>query len=901
VSGNGTLDRCGCFPEMPVRPELRNRPGLPRIDYRAATWAGVLERLLASLDRPDAAYTAALARLRTREQDDPALGLLDAFAVVADVLGFYQERIANEGFLGTATECRSVHELARLIGYEPRPGVAARAWLAFNVDERVPPPPGSALPPSATVPAGTRVQSVPGQDELPQTFETSAELVAHAERNQMRPRLGVPAQLTAADTRVYLAGIATDLGPGDVVVIYDESGGSEAKRVQRVVSEPEHDRTRVDLDPEPNEPASSPLVLGGSGFVTGMQVEFLATEADAVLGQTWSDAALGSFFTVQGWSVGAFLAYASASPPPPEPGPAEPGAYAMRARLNVFGHNAPKHNDTLAADWDEDWDDSDRDEITVKDSQEDASDRYYNNAIDLDPASPRILEDSWLALEDGAGALSPYRVSTVGQHSRADYAISGKVTNVGLTAPGGGDATGLDSYTRRDTTVHAESELLPLAEVLLPDAVGAGDGELALDGLVLGLEPGQPISFSGEDADLDGVRWNEVVTLIEATHAGGHTTLHFGTLEHSYKRATLTLNANVVEATHGESVGEEIMGGGSGQPRQRFALAKPPLTHVQSASAGGAESTLEVRVDGVRWGQARGLYGLGPRAERYVVRRGDDGRTEVIFGDGERGVRPPGGTDNVRARYRTGIGLAGMVDQGKLTLLQTRPLGIRDVVNPLPATGGADPEDRDSARANAPLTVLTMDRVVTLADYQDYARAFAGIAKARAGELWRGERRIVHLTLASAGGEEPDPERIADLAAALRGDGDPGVALELSPLQLIPVRVAGSVRVDPRYEFEAVRAQIAAALAERYGFERREFGQAIAGSQVIAAALSVEGAIDFRLTALHPIFGAPPPDPVIDPLRAQLARFVGDPTGPIAPAELFVISPVGAELSEVTQ
>ena len=49
-----------------------------------------------------------------------------ACACVADVLGFYQERIANEGYLRTATERRSVLELARTIGYELKPGVAAR-------------------------------------------------------------------------------------------------------------------------------------------------------------------------------------------------------------------------------------------------------------------------------------------------------------------------------------------------------------------------------------------------------------------------------------------------------------------------------------------------------------------------------------------------------------------------------------------------------------------------------------------------------------------------------------------------------------------------------------------------------------------------------------------------------
>ena len=105
------------------------------------------------------------ARLATRSPDDPAIALLDAWSTIGDVLAFYQERIANEGFLRTATERRSILEQARLIGYELHPGVAASAYLAFGVDT------AEGSPASAVVPAGTKVQSVPGQNELPQTFE----------------------------------------------------------------------------------------------------------------------------------------------------------------------------------------------------------------------------------------------------------------------------------------------------------------------------------------------------------------------------------------------------------------------------------------------------------------------------------------------------------------------------------------------------------------------------------------------------------------------------------------------------------------------------------------------------------------------------------------------------------
>src|SRR5262245_14381792 len=175
------LNDCGCCAGITAETPRRvlNRPGLSAIAYRSGTWhdfkASLLARL-ASKGHP------ALARLTTRADDDFTIALLDAFATVADVLTFYQERIGNEEYLRTATERRSILELARLIGYELDPGVAAETDLAFTVDDA----PGA--PGKVTIDVGVKVQSVPGQDEKPQTFETVETIEARAQWNAMAPR-----------------------------------------------------------------------------------------------------------------------------------------------------------------------------------------------------------------------------------------------------------------------------------------------------------------------------------------------------------------------------------------------------------------------------------------------------------------------------------------------------------------------------------------------------------------------------------------------------------------------------------------------------------------------------------------------------------------------------------------
>ena len=148
---------CGCCAGVTQRTplEVQNRPGLSAIAYRIGTYASFREAMLEAI-----AHTPELAGLGTRRDDDYSIALLDLWAAVADVLTFYQERYANEVFLRTAQQTQSLRRLAALLGYDPQPGVAALAELAFTATN------GQVI----QVPIGLRVQSVPAQNQPAQTF-----------------------------------------------------------------------------------------------------------------------------------------------------------------------------------------------------------------------------------------------------------------------------------------------------------------------------------------------------------------------------------------------------------------------------------------------------------------------------------------------------------------------------------------------------------------------------------------------------------------------------------------------------------------------------------------------------------------------------------------------------------
>ena len=207
---------CGCCAGVSVlTPQVKdNPPGLPAIYYRAGTWATFKESMLARLSSSD--YPA-LSSLKTRDDDDFTIAFLDATAIVLDVLTFYQERLANESYLRTAGQLRSLTELSRLIGYQPAPGVSAATYLAFSFTK----PSGQPADPTTntiTIPRGTQAQSVPAQGQKPQTFETSEAIQAKADWSTLPVQTSQPWDPPGANS-IYLSGTTTQLQPGDSLLI----------------------------------------------------------------------------------------------------------------------------------------------------------------------------------------------------------------------------------------------------------------------------------------------------------------------------------------------------------------------------------------------------------------------------------------------------------------------------------------------------------------------------------------------------------------------------------------------------------------------------------------------------------------------------------------------------------
>ncbi|MGY6275060.1 putative baseplate assembly protein [Methylomonas sp. MgM2] len=1039
---------CGCCDGVKVvTPEATaNRPGLSMLSYRVGSHGSFLSSMLARLSSAD---FPKLAELTTRESNDFSIALLDAWATVADVLTFYQERIINEGYLRTATERRSVLELARLVGYKLKPGVSSSVYLAYTLDEN--------FKEETVIPKAAKSQSIPGPNELPQTFETSEELKTRAQWNNLKPRMHRPQTyfsmlLDPKGPRVYLKGINSNLKPNDPLLVdFGKDGDPTFTRVKEVIADPAADRTlvlfrtesrpiqngflgifqndstpqlklilfddgnglpgffsfrsfdansiavvsandgsswRVEVDE--NKGGTTLILMGDNGKKTKykyMGVELITHDFELIthdfisnsylriqieIVQTYSEIisslSLGpsvqprnqlsltkdlkeqftglslvekdkqesatdsvaesvnlrsttpinpngsvSGLTVVSDSSNAILkrmvpslsdnfAIANANADVTSANPIK--VYALRARASMFGHNAPDapnygtrdntgfvtiidYRPTVPANV---WAPPLTEEAWVKKV---SSEGMETIAVDIQ--LDQVVNGSWLVIDrpkfftkdapniSSGRSVSIHKIENNQIVTRSVQGLQSKVSTLTIAGPWLNSLEEnkevsirnlLKSSTTllRDTAVYAQSEELELTNEPLNNFIcGGSDDLIELDGYYEDLQAGRWAFVSGERADVgatNGVNSSELamisvvkqdISRIGSNILGNqgmqvkpiplqgdkiHTFIKLAKpLQYCFKRDTVKIYGNVVKATHGDTRNEVLGSGNGATALQSFDLKQPPLTYISAVNPSGIDSTLKVYVNNVQWHETDTLAGLAPTNRNFVTKTDDNGKTTIVFGNGQEGARLPTGIENIKAEYRNGIGKSGNVKAKQISLLTTRPLGVKEVINPLPASGGADKESRDQARKNTPLAVKALDRLVSVQDYQDFARVFAGVGKARAVEISDGRRQLVHVTI--AGADDIPIDKSSDLYRNLRQSlldfGDPYQAIRLEIRELLLIVIQANISILPDYLWEPVVTQVRNVTLDVFSFERRELGQDVLLSEVISVMQAVPG------------------------------------------------------------
>lgn len=316
-------------------------------------------------------------------------------------------------------------------------------------------------------------------------------------------------------------------------------------------------------------------------------------------------------------------------------------------------------------------------------------------------------------------------------------------------------------------------------------------------------------------------------------------------------------------------------------------LSAYALMHYDADEARPAVSLSSVFDNRVTtWTPLPNLLQAGPGDANFVVEVEYDGTAHLRFGDNTNGLRPDSGTA-FAATCRVGNGTAGNVGAESLVFLAAEDARIVGCTNPLPASGGVDPETAEQIRRRAPEAFLTQERAITMADYVAIAERSSQIDEAVATLRWTGSWYTVFLAAEPKGGGNLTPALRKTLTRFVNRYRLAGQDLQLESPRYVPLTIKLTVCVDPGYFQANVRQALTKALGTGqsglFSPDTFRFGQTVYLSPIYAAARTVAGVTSVAATVFSPQ-GVNDPSYLINgeiPLGPfEIARMDNDPSYP---------------------
>ncbi|MEU4998017.1 baseplate J/gp47 family protein [Streptomyces sp. NPDC021622] len=841
-----------CGEHAPTLQPPTPAPGLPRPDRAIGTFHDFLAALIRDVEQSRPVPGApVLGRDWDIEGDPAALPLARLWAYVADGVAAYTSLTTAEAFIGTAADWRDLRRIAALVGFRPRPRVAARGWAVALTDRGA----------SPLVPAGTRLQSpaVPGRDA--QTFEVEGDTQLRSDWAGLTvtpvPRPALPTGRSMRFLR------EPGFRPGDRVLFVAERG-ADVPVLPTGFDWFDYWLWLLRLLGLAQTPRSRPVAVA----VVEERAEDLGTVVVTF------DRDLEELLSPETTPFAAYRVLATAG-----------GA----RRLTDLVHLSATGSATNVP----------------------LGDQFYDKPGDVPLSARHLVLDT--ALEELSAqrtvALVDWQsdacdILRADRHTPVDWrAAPGTRTRASRLEFAADVATLRGAQvTGRPVTAYVVDRRVVARTHEIPDRIGAQGPARVRVFPAPGPVPSR-IAVRTGPADAD---WRVYACTAAADQEapeeqvpegpsadpplpGGlvlDLTVAAGDPVRGAPLGRAPASANLLAFRHGSTESGTLGSGDAALPGQELAVARPPVAHDVAAD-GGIVSSLEVRVGGVRWRELPSLFGAGD-AEAYVSLLDADGSVRVRFGDGTSGARLPTGRGNVTSTHRTGGGTAGEVPSGAIDTLLGRVPGVTGVRGAGPASGGADQDDERRIARLAPGRARAFGRAVSRADLADLALAFPGVSHATG---WRGAgppgcacggtgEHVAFLRLAADGRPKaPAEDELRALAAFLDAGRDVTVPLCVTAAVVRGIPLSCGVSVDPRRVPAEVTAAVRAALTARGGPLdplERPLGRALDRSDVLAVVHGVPGVLGVA-------------GPVLQVGTESPARVLAERHELVVPAEEFTI------------
>ena len=821
------------------------------------------------------------------ERRDYGWEILRAYARAAHVLTEHLDTYANESYLPTATQWDNVRRLVEMIDYHPAPPASAAAPVALLAKA------GKTGP----VAAGFAFKNKPQDGSKPVVFETLEDLAVDDRMNELRPRdwdrsqasftydpgtdnvtfpLSAPLEGIAAGTLGVLlienegapsAGVAVSVTAvqDDQLTLADEEGSAllaagVLRHQIRLLLKPGYKSS-----PRPTGPQIAILNddhgLSGNEVVTWYAGSWHAARVLQVAGNrvrlSKTAPAAGTSLYLAAFSDARVLVVEGSSEnvvilPLSGSSQRKSGALfndnAQLDHIGTFssrpagGHGADLYDYVSGNTYTRVYYVPSADAIaTVENSNP------QDITIDGDPGN--LAGGDWLAIA-GTGGLRAAAIAVLTEGEKS-YQLE-------LAPPVPAIET---LYGDFEIDIRPQDFDVNTEPVFLTDSSQRSDTHsilpLQVEEMPALLAIGRKLILAGKDAALQ-VTVKEVFAdsrqIKVAPAIPGSELAAPGTTE-VYTRYHTRIYGNVAAAGHGETQNDKILGAGDAtRSSQQFEFDVTDVSFVVDAGfASGVRAAVEIMADSRTWQQVPTLNDSAPEDPHYVVRMQADGTLTIVFGDGRRGRRLPSGTNNVRIKYRSGSGLSGNLAPYSLVKeVKPHPL-IDGLLQPMAATGGNDMESADSMRANAPASVLTIERAVSLADFTHLAATNSSVWQARAFRLPPGPGRAdrIEVAIVPAGGGS-----LGTLAETLKDfltvHALPGVQVSITAYQSIILDLSLSLSIkEDEFDPDLVTEDVRQAVRQAFALQKAGLGEPLFLSQVVKIVESVVGVENCRC-AINP-------------------------------------------------
>ena len=319
--------------------------------------------------------------------------------------------------------------------------------------------------------------------------------------------------------------------------------------------------------------------------------------------------------------------------------------------------------------------------------------------------------------------------------------------------------------------------------------------------------------------------------------------------------------------TKAYDIAGELLGYSSGEADQSFALKEVQVD----------PRTVRVFIDtGTEWEEwtyVEYIQDYTPSSRVFEVTVNASEEVRVVFGDGISGYIPDREA-GIKAVYIAGGGVEGNVAANSLTtwdtVLGTNASVIRTmkVTNQYAASGGADPESNDSIRYNAPRSLRSMNRAVTLEDFASLSLAIDGVVKTKAVATSRSSV-TVYIAPNATGSAEETPGVDSDgnptsqmtnykslVASYLDDKKQIGTTVTVLEPIYTQVKVKLMYSVLPQYNAGTVSTSLSKAIVDKFSYDNLEFGDVITPEEVEFKLRQVEGVSNVKVTELYRDGGA---------------------------------------------